>query len=128
KGNGRRCPWIRRHHLTAAAMLTSDSDSVAQPSPLDPGAGRAERLKFADFNFQCAASGVCKAEVTLEAHDGAHISGSAKGQSSPLGDLRISAEAAMKAIEESSSGELKLELIGIKSVRAFDANVIIVSL
>ena len=42
-------------------------------------------------------------------------------------DLRVAAEAALRAIERFSDGALVFELVGIKAMRAFDANVIIVS-
>ena len=53
--------------------------------------------------------------------------GKASGQSSPVSDLRVAAEAGIAAIEKFTSGGLKLELLGVKALRAFDANIVIVS-
>ena len=55
------------------------------------------------------------------------VRGTSSGESSPTVDLRVAAEAALRAIERFSDGALVFELVGIKSMRAFDANVIIVS-
>jgi hypothetical protein len=86
-----------------------------------------ERLRFVDFHFTRTPSGQCTAEVELEWLEGARVRGTASGQSSPMGDLRIAAEAGLRALETFTEGHLQLELIGIKAMRAFDANIVIVS-
>ena len=48
--------------------------------------------------------------------------------SSPAGELRCAAEAAVQALQQAVEREVVLELLGVKSVRAFDATVVIVSL
>ena len=67
------------------------------------------------------------AEVQLEWVDGIKARGAASGQSSATVDLRVAAEAALRALEQFAGGELAFELIGVKAIRAFDANVVIVS-
>ncbi len=89
---------------------------------------RRERLRFTNFSFSRTPAGLCTAEVELEWIEGVRVSGKKTGKSSPMGDLRIAAEAAMRALESFSKGELAFELIGVKMVRAFDANLIIVSI
>ena len=86
-----------------------------------------ERLRFKDFQFTRTPAGLCTAEVELEWLEGTRVTGTASGQSSPMGDLRIAAEASLRALETFTEGALKLELIGIKAMRAFDANIVIVS-
>lgn len=54
--------------------------------------------------------------------------GKASGQTSELGDLRIACEAALRAIESFAKGAFTLELLGVKLIRAFDSNVIIVAI
>lgn len=90
-------------------------------------AGKRERLRFSDFAFTRSQAGQCAAEVELEWAPGTKYRGRAEGQSSTMGDLRIAAEAAIKALVSFSDGELDFELIGVKTVRAFDSNLIIVS-
>ncbi len=86
-----------------------------------------QRLRFTDFRFQRFSDGRCRADVELEWIEGQKVHGSASGQSSATVDLRVAAEAALRAIETFSKNSLSFELIGVKAVRAFDANVIIVS-
>jgi hypothetical protein len=65
--------------------------------------------------------------VELE-YEGQKWFGRSGGQSSPLGDLRMAAEAALRALEEFAEGALSFELIGVKHIRAFDSNLVIVSI
>ena len=66
-------------------------------------------------------------EVELEWEDGVKVCGSASGQSSELADLRIAAEAALRTIELFSQQAFAFELIGVKTVRGFDATVVMVA-
>ncbi len=105
--------------------------SMRQPRPsgdtaIVPLPNRRERLRFADFSFARTPSGQCSAEVSLE-WDSVVYSGRSIGQSSPLGDFRIAAEAALRALEDFAKGAMHFELLGIKHVRAFDSNLLIVS-
>ena len=86
-----------------------------------------ERLRFTNFVFHRAPSGTCKSEVELEWMEGERVTGKAEGVTSTLGDLRVAADAALRAIEQFSDGSLRFELVGVKTMRAFDANIVIVS-
>lgn len=44
-----------------------------------------------------------------------------------MGDFRVAAEAALRALEDFAKGGVHLELLGVKHIRAFDANLLIVS-
>ncbi len=44
------------------------------------------------------------------------------------GDLRLAALATLDAVAHAIDGELKLELVGVKPVRAFDTNLMVVAL
>src|SRR6185436_17822704 len=79
-----------------------------------------ERLRFTNFVFHRAPSGTCRSEVELEWMEG-------EGVTSTLGDLRVAADASLRAIEQFSNGTLRFELVGVKTMRAFDANIVIVS-
>ena len=91
-----------------------------------PLGARRERLRFADFVFTRTPSGQCSAEVTIEWDSNVHV-GRAIGQSSLLGDFRVSAEAALRALEDFVKDAMHFELLGVKHVRAFDSNLLIVS-
>lgn len=88
---------------------------------------RLGRLRFARFTFTRTPSGMGTAEVLLEL-DRAEFLGKSSGQSSAMGDMRLSAEAALKALQAFGSGDYKFELLGIKHLRAFDTNLLIVSI
>lgn len=105
------------------------SNAVEHSGSLPPetaGTAKRERLGFGSFTFTRSPAGRCVVQVELE-YDGKRFVGRTEGQSSPIGDLRLGAEAAMQAVEAFAAGGLGLELMGVKLVRAFDANVVIVS-
>jgi len=102
----------------------SVSTSHTTPSNTDT---RRERLRFTAFKFTRSPAAYCTADVDLEWVDGERYHGRAEGVASPTGDLRLSAEAALRAISIFARGEIAFELIGVKALRAFDANVVIVS-
>jgi hypothetical protein len=105
-------------------MPQTDPESHATISALQL---KRERLRFSDFRFARTPSGICSAEVEFEWVDGVAVVGKASGQSSPMGDLRVAADAALRALEAFSGGALAFELAGVKALRAFDANIVIVA-
>lgn len=106
------------------------SNAVEQQQAASPAEANAnirrERLSFGSFTFTRSPAGRCVVQVELE-YDGKKYVGKMEGQSSPIGDLRLGAEAALQAVEAFAQGGLGLELMGVKLVRAFDSNVVIVS-
>ena len=117
------------HAFAVPGLIMSLPMKQPRPSGVSPVlsiAPRRERLRFADFAFTRTPSGQCSAEVSLE-WDSVLYTGRAIGQSSPLGDFRVSAEAALHALEDFAKGAMHFELLGIKHVRAFDSNLLIVS-
>jgi hypothetical protein len=87
---------------------------------------RENRVRFTRFEVTRTKSGQTTAEVTLELDGKKHV-GQATGPSSPLGDLRISSEACLRALIAFSGG-LEFELMAVKHIRAFDSNLAIVSI
>jgi hypothetical protein len=114
--------------LKLMASLTPSPNDPLAPSGVSPMQLKRERLRFTNFRFVRTPSGLCTAEVELEWLDGVTVVGKASGQSSPMGDLRIAAEAALRALESFSGGAIEFELAGVKALRAFDANIVIVAL
>lgn len=112
-------------------MFFSPSADRAEPydlaSPADAATDRPARLRFAGFSFQRQPSGQGAAAVTLEWRDGTQYLGKAEGVSSSWADLRLAAEATLRAIAEYTGRQGAFELVGVKSMRAFDANVVMVS-
>jgi hypothetical protein len=100
-------------------MQLQDTESSARRTSRD------NRVRFSRFDLTRTKSGQTTAEVTLELDGKKHI-GQASGPSSPLGDLRISAEACLRALSGFSGG-IEFELMAVKHIRAFDSNLAIVS-
>ncbi len=107
--------------------MDQDQERPEQDSSIFSLGLRRERLRFAHFAFTRTPSGQCNSEVSLE-WDGEMFVGKALGQSSPLGDFRVAAEAALNALMTFAKGAIQFELLGIKQMRAFDENLIIVSI
>ncbi len=107
--------------------MTSDRVAVSAPDAGNAVARR-ERLRFTSFEFHRSPSGRVVCEVSLEIAPGESYLGRAEGQASPSGDARLGAEAVIRALEMFTNGERTFELVGVKVVRAFDANVVITSL
>jgi len=107
-------------------MVNAVEQQPADAPLVESAQSKSDRLRFGSFTFTRSPAGRVIAQVELE-HEGKRFVGRAEGQSSPVGDLRLGAEAAMQAVELFAQGGLGLELMGVKLVRAFDANVVIVS-
>jgi hypothetical protein len=107
-------------------MSFSNQQRPEDDAGVIPVSARRERVRFADFSFARTPNGQCSAEVALEWDNVTYV-GRSTGQSSPLGDFRVAAEAALRALEDFAKGAVHLELLGVKHIRAFDANLLIVS-
>lgn len=89
---------------------------------------RRERLRLTRVESTRSPTGQCVVEVELEFLEGQRVIGRSEGQASNAGELRIAALAAIAALEKFADGAFTFELTGIKGLRAFDANIVIVSL
>ena len=98
------------------------------PRATGTSVARQERLRFYDFAFERTRAGQVTCQVTLEFGPGELISAQVEGQASPAGDTRLGAEATIRALEVFTDRTVTFELIGVKVVRAFDANIVITSL
>src|ERR1043166_2101479 len=110
--------------VNTRAMVSPKQRASGATTVIPIGSHR-ERLRFADFAFTRTPSGQCSAEVSVEFENATYV-GRATGQSGPLGDFRVAADAALRALEAFSKQALRFELLGVKQQRAFDANLLIV--
>ena len=78
-------------------MSVPTGEQLASTSANGPHVRRGDRVRFSDFAFTRTPSGQCTAEVELE-YDGQKVAGRSSGQSSPLADLRVAAEAAFARV------------------------------
>ena len=107
-------------------MVHDDERSALRTVP--PAVPRQERLRFSDFTMERTPAGRVSCRVTLEFGPGEFVSGQTAGEASTGGETRLGAEAAIRALSAFTNGAIVLELVGVKVVRAFDANVVIASL
>lgn len=92
------------------------------PEPLPP-----RRVRFVRARVVYPGPGRAVASVALE-WEGRSFEGEAEGESGGPLELRLSALAALRALAAVLGGALRFELVGIKAVRAFDADLVVVLL
>jgi hypothetical protein len=85
-----------------------------------------ERLIFTDLKFNYFPDARCRAEVELTRRSGDHVIGTREGKGTEVVALRCAAQAAMDAIQKVVEPERSFELLGVKSVHAFDTVIVIV--
>ena len=85
-----------------------------------------ERLRLLEFSFEKLPDARCRAKVVLQRTGGDTYEGVADGMASQAGELRCAAEATAGALQKVAGDRMRFELLGVKSVKAFDASVIIV--
>ncbi|HET7041040.1 MAG TPA: hypothetical protein VFI13_03435 [Gemmatimonadales bacterium] len=88
----------------------------------------ADRLRFKQFALERLPNSRCQAKVVLALSDDEVWTGEAEGLASQSGELRTAADACVLALANAINGKATLELLGVKAVRAFDNNVVIVSM
>jgi hypothetical protein len=86
------------------------------------------RLKFVSFEFDRFPNSRCRAQVALEHPGGGLFTGTSEAVGASASGLRCAALAALKALERAVTGAGRFELLGVKAIRVFDTNVVIVAL
>jgi hypothetical protein len=86
-----------------------------------------QRVRFVEVRREIGSDQEAEVRVTLE-WGGREYNGFARGDARGVVELRTVAQAALDAILEIVPGEIQLRLSGVKQVRAFDADLVIVSL
>jgi hypothetical protein len=86
------------------------------------------RLRFAEFRMDRLPSGRCRATVVLTQGEQTRYHAECEGLSSPAGELRCAAQACTSALTQAVQGTINFEFLGVKAIRAFDTNVVIVAL
>ena len=89
-----------------------------------PGPEPRRRVRFVAAAVAVPRTGQGRAEVELE-WGGRGYRGEAEGESGAVMELRLSAVATLRALEAVLEGRLTFDLVGIKLVRAFDADVVV---
>ena len=107
-------------------MSPAESEQNGGPviSQLQPSRGR---LRFTEHAVTREQLGRCTARVELEWQGNDRAVGVAHGDAGRQGELRASAEATLRAIEKFTDGALTFDLAGVKVMRGFDADIVMVS-
>ncbi|CAN5817358.1 hypothetical protein BH23GEM3_BH23GEM3_18090 [soil metagenome] len=85
------------------------------------------RVAFVGAHLSYPQVGHARAQVSLEWQDRV-VAGEAEGASGPAADLRLCALAAVRALEQVLPDTPVAQLVGVKSVRVFDHDLVIVLL
>ncbi len=88
----------------------------------------ADRFRFKEFALDRLPGSRCKARVVLAITDDEVWVGEGEGPPPQAGELRTAADACVIALSKAIQGVATLELLGVKAVKAFDNNVVIVSM
>lgn len=103
---------------------STDADVGTGRAP--PGAGGEARLRLVDVQAERDASSGLAVTVELAWEDRTHT-GSARGVGASLVEIRLGAEATLEALRLWAGDPDFVRLVGVKTVHAFDAEVILVS-
>ena len=104
-------------------METEDLGPVVLPEDTS-----IRRIRFDEFSLDVTAGGACRATIKLSWPGGSSHDGECEGVDSSTGRLRCAAEATAIALHKAMDGQVKLELLGVKAIKSFDAIVVVVSL
>lgn len=112
------------------ATSGDDSGLAAGDAPATDAGDRPDpdgsRLRFADLETERLPSSGLRIGVRLT-HRGDAYRGEAEGVGSRVVELRLSARATLEAVHRALSGAAELELVGLKQVHAFDADLVLVA-
>lgn len=102
--------------------VAADHEILTQPLEA------AARLRFTGCRVEHSRGGLSRAVVDfVGATAGGEVSGVQVGPTSADGDLRLVAQATLDAIIQFSRGAVRLELMGVKLIRAFDTTLVVVA-
>ena len=108
-----------------SAGITAEAVDVHFSFPAAPVVDR--RVRFVDLQLERPTVGIARAITTLE-WAGQRFDGSAEGEAGAVGEIRTCAQSAVRSLDSLLHGRVPLELLGIKSIRIFDQDLISVIL
>ncbi len=120
------------------AGLLSEVQASLLSEGIDPGSLRVElvvrpegqgggRARFNDIQVLHEPGRRVRVRVTLE-WEGRRVTGEAVGEAGSAIELRTTVTAALSALEQLTQTSLGIRSVGVKQIRAFDAELIVVSL
>lgn len=115
---------MRLHLGSSGGRPISSSERPADDIEIEP---EHERVRFLGAQVRHAPGSEIRVRVQLEAN-GRECSGERRGTGAGVVELRLAAEATLSALEEAAPDAPRMQLGGVKSVHAFDADAVLVSL
>lgn len=105
--------------------------AIFSAAALDPRRNAQEpetRLRLVGCRVEHTRGAITRAVVECDGPaEGQRTVGQQEGTTCPGGDFRLTAQATLDAIMHATCGALRLELIGVKPLRAFDTNLVVVA-
>ncbi|MEX0692343.1 MAG: hypothetical protein WD934_01165 [Gemmatimonadales bacterium] len=86
------------------------------------------RIRFEGVAITRPAPGQIRATVTLRWHNGEELQGLYDDQDTEIGVMRAVSAATSAALEQAVDDRVRLRLVGVKTVAAFDAILVVVAL
>lgn len=108
---------VAARHGFAANELSVQVSYLRPPEP-------SRRSRFVSAVLAHPTRGRARATVVLEWNE-IRYEAAEEGESGAPTELRVTAQAAVRTLEQLLNGALKFQLVGIKSVTAFDASLVI---
>ena len=102
-------------------------DAAGASDAGDPTSGAEDRFRLASVTARSDASSRREVTVVLERRGASHR-GSSEGVGGPQVELRLAAEATMEAIADALKGDVPFRMVGVKSIHAFDGDLVLVGL
>lgn len=104
-----------------------DPDAIPMRVAYLPESGPRRRIRFAGLESDVSDHGHCRVRVTLGWSDATYV-GEAQGESAPAIQMRTAALATLYALEAILGDQADFRLIGVKPFRAFDTDLVVVSI
>lgn len=108
--------------------MSATSTERAPLPEREQGSDAGVRLRLLECRLDRRPAAISRVRVELSGlRAGDRVSGEREGAMCPAGDLRLAALATIDAMGQATAGELVVELIGVKPVRAFDSMLVVVA-
>jgi hypothetical protein len=120
-------PGADRRAIAHEARAVAEPYKVQLSTDAEATQPERERVRFVDLIREAQRDGLIRYDVVIE-WLGAEHRGTAVGEFGDAVELRTAASASLAAIAAVIGAEFSIRMAGVKQIRAFDAEIVIVSL
>lgn len=117
---------LRPPRMSFTTLLDPPAADLARLTLAAPAVGEGPRLRLLALEATRRADGAMQVTVRLERVDGFRVIGTAEAPAGLVCGTRAAAEATLQALAAATSTGHRFELLGVKSVRAFDESIVLV--